>query len=229
MAAPRVPICLGGEGRCGHCVQGRAMLEPVNLVLVEAVVDLEGVLLAVGPRRLDGQRDARGEGVQALDGELVGWLDQVVILGVGKRERQHALLLQVCLVDAGKRPDDHSCAAQVTGLEGSVLARGALPVVLVPNHDPPLVVCLVVAGDIRNGAILPGQLVLDLVHLVVLRVHRADQHIVGDVVEVSAVLEPGARHGDVVGGALALGLDQHERIVDGVSELLEGLQELEAV
>lgn len=52
-------------------------------------------------------------------------------------------------------------------------------------------------------------------HLAVLRVDGADEHVVGDVVQVAAVLEPGARHGDVVGGALALGLDQHQRVLCG--------------
>ena len=44
--------------------------------------------------------------------------------------------------------------------------------------------------------------------------HSRDEHVVGDVVQVTAVLEPGAGHADVVCGALAVDLDQDEGIVN---------------
>ena len=46
------------------------------------------------------------------------------------------------------------------------------------------------------------------VHFSVLRVDGCDQHVVGDVVQVSAVFQPGSSGRDVIGGALAL--DLHE-------------------
>lgn len=55
----------------------------------------------------------------------------------------------------------------------------------------------------------------DLIGLAVVRVDGADEEVIGDVVEVAAVLEPRARCADVVRRALALGLDQH-RAVDVV-------------
>ena len=42
-----------------------------------------------------------------------------------------------------------------------------------------------------------------------------------------SVLEPWASHGDVVSGALALGLDQHHGILDLATNGLEGLQDLQ--
>ena len=42
-----------------------------------------------------------------------------------------------------------------------------------------------------------------------------------------SVLEPWASHGDVVSGALALGLDQHHRILNLATNGLEGLQDLQ--
>lgn len=50
----------------------------------------------------------------------------VVVGGVGKGEGQQALLLQVGLVDAGKRLDDDGAGAQVARLQRGVLAGGAL-------------------------------------------------------------------------------------------------------
>jgi hypothetical protein len=47
------------------------------------------------------------------------------------------------------------------------------------------------------------------VGLFVFIVDGADEHVVGDVVEVASVLEPWTGHGDVISCALALGLDQH--------------------
>ena len=51
-------------------------------------------------------------------------------------------------------------------------------------------------------------LVLDAVDLAILCVGGTDEEVVRDVVQVPSVLEPWASHTDVVGCALALGLDQ---------------------
>ena len=112
------------------------MLEPVDLVLVEGVVDGEGVFLAVGLGGIHGQGDTGGERLEPLDGELVCGLDDVVVGRVGEGQGEHALLLQVGLVDAGKGADDHCSAAEVAGLQGSVLTGGALAVVLIADNDP---------------------------------------------------------------------------------------------
>ena len=67
---------------------------------------------------------------------------------------------------------------------------------------------LVVAGHVRHTSVLAAQLVLDFVDAVVLNVDGADQHVVGDVVQVTAELEPRPGGADVVRGALALHLQQ---------------------
>ena len=56
-----------------------------------------------------------------------------------------------------------------------------------------------------------AHLVLDAVDLAVLRVECANEHVVGDVVQMATVLEPGPGHTDVVSCALALHLDQNVR------------------
>ncbi len=98
-------------------------------------------------------------------------------------------------------------------LQGCMLAGGALAVVVVADHQPAQAVLLVVARHSGHRVILPAQLVLDAVDAIVLNVERADEHVVGDIVQVAAVLEPGARHADVVRGALALDLDQHRQVL----------------
>ena len=62
------------------------------------------------------------------------------------------------------------------------------------------------AGHVGDPSVLPGQGVLDFVDAVVLTVDSADQHVVGDVVQVTAELEPGAGGTDVVSSALAFHL-----------------------
>ncbi len=64
-------------------------------------------------------------------------------------------------------------------------------------------------------------------YLAVLSVEGTDEHVVGDVVQVTSVLQPGACHRDVVSGALALGLDQHHGVCDLAANGLEGLQDLQ--
>jgi hypothetical protein len=116
------------------------------------------------------------------------------------------------------------------GLESSMLTGRALTVVPVTNNYPLGAVLLVVTGDVGDGTVLSVERVLDFVGLAVLSVDRTDQHVVGDVVQMSTVLQPGAGHRDVVGGGLALGLDEDGQ-VGGVLAVpgVEGLEELQTV
>ena len=69
-----------------------------------------------------------------------------------------------------------------------------------------------------------------LVHLFVLLVDGGDEEIVGDVLKVTSVLEPGAGGGDVVGGAFALHLDQDPHISEVCANpLVEGREKLQSV
>lgn len=63
---------------------------------------------------------------------------------------------------------------------------------------------------IGHTSVLSSQLVLDLVHCIVLHVNGTDQHIVGDVVKVTAEFQPGPGSADVVSGALSFYLQQQK-------------------
>lgn len=57
-----------------------------------------------------------------------------------------------------------------------------------------------------------------------------DKHVVGDVVQVSAVLEPGTSGGDVVRRAFSLNFDEHRHVGQVLAvPLVEGFQQLKAV
>jgi hypothetical protein len=52
------------------------------------------------------------------------------------------------------------------------------------------------------------------VRLIVLLVDSADEHVVRDVIQMAAVLQPRASHRDMVRGTLALGLDEYLSALD---------------
>lgn len=56
-----------------------------------------------------------------------------------------------------------------------------------------------------------AHLVLNTVDLAILYIKCANEHVIGDVVQVATVLEPGPGHTDVVSCALALHLDENAR------------------
>ena len=85
----------------------------------------------------------------------------------------------------------------------------SLAVVFISNYDPLYTFSLVLLGHLWHASIRPSQLVLDVVHVVVLGVDAGDQEIVGDVLEMSAELEPRSSGGDVISGALSLHFDQN--------------------
>jgi hypothetical protein len=234
-------------GRLGHGVESATVLEPLDLALVEGVRqrDVES-LAAVGGLDDQGHGLANSK-LSDLEVDLVVGANLVVVGGVGEGERKHTLLLQVGLVlgfvscdaikklrggtyNTGERSDNDGQTSQMPGLESSVLTGRALTVVPVTNNDPLDAVLLVVTGDVRDGTVLSVERVLDLVGLAVLSVDGTDQHVVGDVVQMSTVLQPGTGHGDVVGGGLALGLDEDGQ-VGGVLAVpgVERLEELQTV
>lgn len=113
-----------------HQIQRASSLEPADLALVEGVS--EGDLLFAAVLVVKDHADDRAW-CQLLDVEevdMVRWLDAVVVGGVLKVERQHALLLQVGLVDTSERTSDDGGSTEEAGLESGVLARRSLAVVL---------------------------------------------------------------------------------------------------
>lgn len=76
-----------------------------------------------------------------------------------------------------------------------------------PASDPHLIV----TGDIRDASVLSCQVVFDLVDGIVLAVDGTDQHVVGDVVQVTAELQPRPGSADVVCGAFALHLQRRHK------------------
>jgi hypothetical protein len=213
-----------------HGVEGRAVLEPLDLALVEGVreLDVKG-LVTVGRVNDQGDGLANSE-LGSLDVDLVVGADLLVVGGLREGQGKHTLLLQVGLVDTSEGAGDDGKTAQVPGLKGSVLTGRTLAVVPVTDNNPPDAVLLVVTGNVGDSAVLAGEEVLDLVGLTVLLVDSTNQHVVGDVVQVSTVLQPGAGHGDVVSGGLALALDEDGQIGSVLAvPCVEGREKLKTV
>ena len=229
--AETVPLGLSARRRLlGHDVERRTGLEPLNLALVVAVLKRDLVNRAV---LVLGNKSDGAVGRDLLDAtqvnKVVG-LDLVVVLGVNKGKREHTLLSEVGVVDTGERARDDGDTTKVSGLKSGVLSRRTLTVVLVTNHNPRA--SLVTVGNSRGGnsAPLASKNVLHLVGLAVGLVDGTNQTVVGDVLKVTTVLEPGTTSRDVVSGALALGLDK-DRAVSVVLAVprLEGLELLQTV
>src|SRR5215470_16755034 len=117
-------------------VQRRSGAEPADVLLGQAVASLDrnGPAVRLVDPDLDGP--LRRQGPEAHHAHAVRLLEQVVVLGVLERQGQDPLLLQVGLVDAREALDQHGLGAEVSRRHGRVLPARALPVVLVPDHDP---------------------------------------------------------------------------------------------
>ena len=188
-------------------VEGGTGLEPCPLLFVVGVAQrdvVDGAILVVGDESELGTRSELGE---AHDVEHVLFLDLVVVGSVLEGEGEHALLLEVRFVNAGEALHDHGLHAEEARFHGGMFAAGAFTVVFVTDHDGARALGLVNLGKFRNFLVLPA-LAENLVGFAVEGVHGADEHVVRNVFEVTAVVEPRTGHGDVVGGALALGLDE---------------------
>ena len=210
-------------------VEGGACLEPCPLLFVVSVAEgdvIDGAILVVGDERELGTRGELGE---TDDVEHVLFLDLVVVGGVLEGEGEHALLLEVRFVDAGEALHDHGLHAEEARFHGSMFAAGAFTVVLVTDNDGARALGLVNLRKFGDFLVFTA-LAEDLVRFAVECVHGADEHVVRNVFEMTAVVEPRTGHGDVVGGALALGLDEDRGTSDVLAvpsgERGEGLEAL---
>ena len=126
-----------------------------------------------------------------------------------------ALLLEVRFVDTGEALHDYGLHAEEARFHGGMFAAGTFTVVFVTDDDGARALGLVNLGKFRNF-LVAAALAEDLVRFAVECVHGADEHVVRNVFEVAAVVEPRTGHGDVDGGALALRLDEER----GTSDVL---------
>lgn len=133
-------------------------------------------------------------------------------------------------MDTSEGSGNDGNSTKVTGLQSGVLTRRSLSVVPVTNDNPADALCLVVTSDSGNSIPLAVGQVVHLVGLSVGSVDSANQHVVGDVVQVTTVLQPGAGHGDVISGSLSLSLDQDGQVGSVLAvPSIEGRQELQTV
>ena len=181
---------------------------------------------------LEGEREvlAGRERLEAEDIDLVRRADFVVVFGVGEGQGKHALLLQVRLVDTGERAGDDGKTTKEARLERGVLTRRTLTVVVVTNHDPLNAAVAVVGSGLWHTTELASDLVLDLVGLTVLRVDGTDQAVLGDVLQVTTVLQPGTTGRDMVGCTLALDLNEDRKVSGGLAvPRRKGFEELKTL
>ena len=172
------------------------------------MVRMNKLRLPLRPIHLPHPQDTVLPGLQLVgsqDVQLILDPNGIVSRGIGERQREHPLLLEVGLVDACKAAGYHGHSSEISRLQRGVLAAGALAVVPVAE-DAPSHACIAVAlCDSRDGIDGSGGEVEGLAaeSLGVDGGFCAGEEVVGDVGKVAAVFVPGAGGGDVVGGAFA--------------------------
>lgn len=212
-----------------HVVESGTILEPVDLEVVEGVVQWEGVGGTVVVSDSAGNLAEGSELGDAGEGDLVVGSDLVVVSGVSEGKWEHTLLLEVGLVDSSEGLDDDGSSSKMSGLKSSVFSGRTFTVVVVTNNNPWDSSGLVLSGNVWNATSFTSSPVADVVHLLVLGVETGDQEVVGDVVEVTSELEPWASSGDVISGALAFDLDEDLGVLEVLSVPgLEGSEKLKS-
>src|SRR6185312_4524252 len=202
-----ISIVLFRELAADH-IQRSACLEPAYLLFIIGMVDAQLVLAAILVMQYHGQGFAWGKRCQAIDIDDVILLHLVIVFFIRKGQRQHALFFQIGLMDAGKAADDYRAHAEMTGLHSCMLAAAAFAIILIADDHRSDMGSLIVPRGGRDRAISTRELILDVIGVIVEKIDGTDQHVVGDIVEMTAEFQPRTRHGDMIGGTLALGFDQ---------------------
>ncbi len=158
------------------------------------MADFEAVRRAVRVPQCHGEIFTGGEGGKPGHVHGIVLAHLVVIRGVREAQRQKPLLLEVGFVDAGQALRNHGLAAQKARRHGRMLARTAFAVILFAENHPVDSALLVVTRDVGIGfPRFAGEDVFALADLAAEGVGRAQEHVVGNLVEVSAKGQPFAR------------------------------------
>ena len=171
-----------------------------------------------------------GKILKANKGDLVGGVDLVVVLGVDEVKGQKTLLLQVGLVDTSKGLGNDGETTKVSGLKSSMLTGRTLTEVLTTNDNPSDALISVRDGSLGNTVPDTSVDVLDVVGLTVGSVDSTNHVVVGNVLEMTTVLQPGTGHRDVISGGLTKRLDKngHVNTILAIPRL-EGSKKLKTV
>ena len=120
----------------GQGVEGRSCFEPINLVIVESMVDLTGVGRSIFMFDRHSNRLSRSQLIQTFKTDPVFCLNLVLVGFIRKREGQDCLLLQIGFKDAGVGIGDKCKASHMTRFHGRMLAAGALAHIFIGKRDP---------------------------------------------------------------------------------------------
>ena len=115
-------------------------------------------------------------------------------------------------MDTGKAFGQNDTYIQETRFHRRMFAAGAFAIILFGHDNGRDSLCLIRLGHRRNSVVSAVQLIQDTVGLSIEGIDRPHQHVVRDVLQVSAETQPRSRHGDMVGGTFALGLDEQRHI-----------------
>src|SRR6516165_8635816 len=194
-------------------VQRRALAEPLQLGGAESMVKAQRLArsVRVSDTAFDGLAwcyTGQSEEAQPIVGT-----DAVVIRWVLEGQRQQALLFQIGFVYPRKAAGDHRRTSEQARGQCRMLAAAAFAVIAVADGHPFDSLGLVMAGDLGDWLVLLAAQHVDTpARLVVEGIDRAHEHVVAELVEMAAKAQPIPRWRDVVGGGLALGLDQHRHV-----------------
>ncbi|KAI6748867.1 hypothetical protein HG531_007814 [Fusarium graminearum] len=199
-------------------VEGTAGENETSLVLGDSMLGRDEDLLArgLGDTQLNIALAAVLEHLVKTDsGDLVTSCDLVVVSLVLESQGDNTLLLEVGLVDTGKRLGQDNAGTEVARLESSVLTGRALAIVVLGDNQPLLATILPELTKLGNG-VLGAIKVVSGVDFASLFVDSGVKSVGADVGQMTLVLEPGAG-----------GRDSDAQL--GVARLEGGLRALETV
>ena len=112
------------------------MLEPINLFIVESVVDLNRIAGPIFVLDRHGDRFSRSQLIQTLVTDPVFGLDLIVIGFICQREGQDGLLLQIGLKDSSVRISYKRAASHMAWFHCRMLTTGTLADIFIGKRDP---------------------------------------------------------------------------------------------
>ena len=142
----------------------------------------------------------------------------LVVVGlIGEGHRQHTLLLQIGLMDAGKTLGQYHFHIQESRLHGGMFAAGTLAVVVLCHDDARQSFLLIGFSGAGHFHIFSAELAFHFICLAVESVYGSHEQVVGDVLKMAAELQPRTSHGDMVCSAFSLGLDEQGHVLQVVA------------
>ena len=139
------------------------------------------------------------------DGNSVFFLNEIILGFLIKGQRQDALFFQIGFRNSSKTFCEYCSASEKSRFHGGMLTRRTFSVIFISDRNPTDSVGFIISGNLAVVySLFTAKNIQPFSNLTRKRIHSADKHVIGNIVQMSPESQPRTRRRNMIGGTFSL-------------------------